>query len=59
MSSIVSALDTHTSTHSGENGHTQYRWSNDIQEQILQVSFQLVRTPYEHVLSIKINIITF
>jgi len=41
MSALISALD---SRKSGENGHIEHAWSSDTQEQILQFSFQLVRT---------------
>ncbi|MHA2082411.1 MAG: DUF2828 family protein [Candidatus Thorarchaeota archaeon] len=43
MSALVAALDTHTPTQVGNNGHLQYGWSNDIKEKILQFSFQLTR----------------
>ncbi|MFY7731207.1 MAG: DUF2828 family protein [Flavobacterium sp.] len=44
MAALVSALDNHTPTQLGENGHAEYRWSHSIQERILQLSFQLTRT---------------
>lgn len=44
MSSLITALDNHTSKQIGENGHTEYTWSNNIREKILQFHFQLVRT---------------
>ena len=44
MAALINALDTHTSSQFGENGHIEYGWSNDIQERIVQFSFQLVRT---------------
>ena len=44
MAAIISALDNHTSTQIGENGHVEYGWSNGIQERILQFSFQVTRT---------------
>lgn len=45
MASFIQALDSRSSrqTQLGENGHTEYGWSNDIQEKILQFSFQLTR----------------
>ena len=43
MSSLVAALDTHTPLTVGENGHLQHGWSNDLQEKIIQFSFQLTR----------------
>lgn len=36
-----------TPTKFGENGHLEYGWSNNIQEKILQFSFQLTRTNYD------------
>ena len=44
MAKLVSALDAHTGTQLGENGHTEYSWSNETKEKILQLSFQLTRT---------------
>lgn len=44
MSSIITALDNHTPKQTGENGSTEYTWSNSVREQIVQFSFQLVRT---------------
>lgn len=52
MAAIINALDNinhtnhtnHTNnTQYGENGHAEYGWSKNIQEQILQFSFQLTR----------------
>jgi uncharacterized protein with von Willebrand factor type A (vWA) domain len=43
MAAIISALDKHTPKQFGENGSTEYGWSNDLQEKILQFSFQLTR----------------
>ena len=43
MSALVAALDTHTPTQVGENGHLEFGWSNDLKEKILQFSFQLTR----------------
>lgn len=40
---LINALDNFTLTQFGENGSTEYTWSNQLQEQILQLSFQLVR----------------
>ena len=45
MASLVSALDTEINIQYGENNHIEYKWSNIQQEKILQISFQLVRTP--------------
>ena len=44
MSSLVSALDKHTPKQIGENNHVEYTWSNDIDEKLTQLFFQLVRT---------------
>jgi Mg-chelatase subunit ChlD len=44
MAALVNALDNYTPTQFGENGHTEYGWSNSIQEKILQFSFQVTRT---------------
>ena len=44
MAALVGALDNLTPTQIGENCHLEYRWSNKIQEKILQFSFQLTRT---------------
>jgi hypothetical protein len=41
MSALLQSLD---NLKTGENGHAEYGWSNSIQEQILQFSFQLTRT---------------
>lgn len=43
-SALVSALNAHTPIQTGTNGHAEYGWSNDIREQIVQLSFQIVRT---------------
>ena len=44
MSLLVSALDNFTPTQLGENGSSEYGWSNSVRERILQLSFQLTRT---------------
>ena len=43
MASVVSALDNFTPKQVGEKGHTEYGWSNNIQERIMQLFFQLTR----------------
>lgn len=45
MAAIINALDNHINNtiQYGENGHAEYGWSKNIQEQILQFSFQLTR----------------
>ena len=47
MAAVVSALDSHTPLQYGENAHVEHGWSNDVQEKILQLTFQLVRTKSE------------
>lgn len=44
MAALVNTLDNYTPTQIGENGHVEYGYSNNIQEQILQFSFQVTRT---------------
>jgi Mg-chelatase subunit ChlD len=44
MASLINALDNYTPTQTGENGHLEYGWSNSIQEKIVQLNFQLIRT---------------
>ena len=44
MSSIVSAMDKYTPKQIGENIHVEYTWSHDLDEKIVQLFFQLVRT---------------
>jgi hypothetical protein len=44
MAALINTLDMNSSKQFGENGHLQYGWSNNIQEKILQFSFQLTRT---------------
>jgi len=43
MAALMNAIDSYTPTQTGENGHTEYTWSNDLQERIVQFSFQIVR----------------
>lgn len=44
MAALVNALDNYNPSQIGENGHVEYGWSNSVQEQIIQFSFQLIRT---------------
>ncbi|NDB61316.1 DUF2828 family protein [bacterium] len=44
MAALINTLDSYIPTQFGENGHTEYGWSNSIQERILQFSFQVTRT---------------
>jgi hypothetical protein len=41
---LIKALDNLTPMQLGENGHSEYTWSNKLNERILQLSFQLTRT---------------
>ena len=43
MALLIAALDSSTPRQQGENGHTEYGWSNDIKEEFVQLHFQLVR----------------
>ena len=43
MAALVNALDNYTPAQIGEKGHVEYGWSNSIQQQIVQFSFQLIR----------------
>lgn len=46
MSTLCTALDTDiTNLKIGENNNMEYTWSNNIEELLVQFSFQLVRTP--------------
>jgi hypothetical protein len=40
----------------GENGHSEYAWSEDIQEKIVQLSFQLVRSDESHMNALSIQL---
>ena len=44
MTAIISALDNFTPSQIGEKGSIEYTWSNNIRENIVQLSFQLTRT---------------
>ena len=52
MSALINALDSFTPTRSGENGHTELDWSNNLQEKIVQFDFQCVRTDSSGVASL-------
>jgi hypothetical protein len=54
MSALINALDSFTATRSGENGHTELDWSNDLQEKIVQFDFQCVRTDSSGVANLEI-----
>lgn len=54
MSAMIDALDSFVSTsvRHGENGHSEFDWSNDIQEKVVQFDFQCVRTDESGVASL-------
>lgn len=52
MSAIISALDNFSPVQIGENGTTEYTWSNSLRERIIQLSFQLTRTSDENTINI-------
>jgi hypothetical protein len=54
MAAIISALDNYTTKQFGENGHSEYGWSNSMREKILQFSFQLTRTSEDGVKSLQV-----
>jgi Mg-chelatase subunit ChlD len=43
MTALFNALDNYTPSQVGENGHSEFTWSNGTRERILQLSFQLTR----------------
>jgi hypothetical protein len=43
MVSVAAALDNYTPKQLGEKGHTEWGWSTNIQERIMQLFFQLTR----------------
>lgn len=43
-SPFIASMDKHTPKCFGEKGHLQHDWSHKLQERIVQLSFQLVRT---------------
>ena len=55
MTALINKLDNFTPTQTGENGHLEYGWSNDIQEQICQFSSQLVRTQHSGLNALRIQ----
>jgi len=44
MSTLIEALDNFTPVQVGENGHSELAWSNSVEEKIVQLDFQCVRT---------------
>jgi len=49
MTALVNIFDNNIPQQIGENGHVEYGWSNNTQELIVQLSFQLTRTDNEGV----------
>jgi len=56
MAAIINALDNHTPKQIGDNCHTEYGWSNNMQEKILQFSFQTTRTTDDVVSGLRIRL---
>jgi hypothetical protein len=60
MSSLIAAIDSSVEESKnmklGENGHCEYAWSTDIQEKIVQLSFQLVRSDESHMNALRIQL---
>ena len=52
MSQLINTLDNCNPIQLGENCHNEYEWSNNIQESILQFSFQLTRTDNKGILNL-------
>lgn len=44
MAALIDALDSTTPKQIGENGHAEYAWSCELQERLLQLSFQFTRS---------------
>lgn len=49
MAALINALDNYTSSQYGQNGHVEYGWSNNMQEKIVQFSFQVTRTNQDRI----------
>jgi len=43
MAALITAIDSYTPMQIGEKGHAEYSWSNNLQEKIIQLSFQFTR----------------
>jgi len=53
MASLIAAIDLHhNNIQLGENGHCEYKWSANISEKIVQLSFQLTRTTSSQILKL-------
>jgi hypothetical protein len=50
MTALISALDNFTPSQLGENGHSEYTWSSNTREQIVQLSFQLTRASSQYIM---------
>lgn len=63
MAALINALDNYNHKQFGEKGHVEYGWSNSIQEQIVQLSFQITRTtnilPLENQLNSLLNTLSY
>ena len=64
MTEFFDAIDNYTaitsqlgSSQLGENGHTEYKWSEHFEEKIVQFHFQLVRTKSSHQLSVLADVL--
>ena len=55
MTALVKAMDNFTPSQIGENGHSEYTWSKNTREQIVQLSFQLTRASSPSVVSTLAN----
>jgi len=49
MAALINAIDNSTPKQFGENGSLEYGWSNEIREQVLQYSSQIVRSDAERI----------
>ena len=57
MAALVNALDNYTPKQTGENGHLEFGWSNNIKEEICQLSVQLTRTNNNGISSLETRLI--
>ena len=53
MSALIKTLDNNKLFQTGENGHTECAWSNNLREKICQLNFQLVRTNEHNIISLE------
>jgi Mg-chelatase subunit ChlD len=54
MAALVSALDNYTPQQIGEKGHVEYGWSNNVQDKILQLSFQATRGNEDRIKTLRV-----